>query len=322
MTPTPDTYEDFQAVESRRRKRLVFVCVAVTLLGVIGIAVYWPRLAPKESALAVAVDDALSEPFAELPNGVKVEIIGLAPMVANPVRWWKPDGSTLESAPKFEPSVFGLGTIELCRCLIHVRGVKDASDVTSSGMSSASYSEDKDAVGNPSVVAINSEIPIGPKSKTGTFRIGIAAEPWSPIQVLDVQGKRIASAEGGSNDLVAEDIEVTEVAVDSSGTMTNVWSEIPMAWERPQIKMAAIDAAGTRHDPIERGSKLDKASESRGQQRIYFSFRLLPAQIDHFEYQFRIYRHWVTFENISLEPGYRTAVRRKVTSVPQAGTAD
>jgi hypothetical protein len=97
--------------------------------------------------------------------------------------------------------------------------------------------------------------------------------------------------------------------------------DFPVEWRNPHLIIAAIDATGTRYDPISRGTRLDEKSRS-SRFELSLEFQLLPTQIERFEYQFRIYRHWVTFENISLEPGHRTTVRRKVTSVPRSGTAD
>ncbi len=318
MTPIPDTYEEFQAVQSRRRKRFVFVCGALALLVV---AFYGTRRAPTAPEVAVVVEETPSEPFAELPNGVRVEIIGLASKT-NPTTWWKPDGSPLDPPPTLNAPTFHIsstGPTAFYRCWLEVHGVDDPGSVAG-GMSGISSSE-RDAVTGEARIMFDGVLMASPQAKTASLDFGFATEPLSPVRILDPQGRRIAPPQGSPEELTLEDIEVQSVSLDSNGVTTKLLCDFPVEWRNPHLTIAAIDAAGTRYDPIRRGAQLDETSLS-GRFELSLEFQLLPTQIDHFEYQLRVYRHWVKFENISLEPGHRTTVRREVTSIPRMETAD
>jgi hypothetical protein len=239
-------------------------------------------------------------------------------METDPQIWWKPDGRALSPSPILDQIGLSLVTgHEMRRALIHVDGVEDYTAVTA-GMTGHRSSQ-KLPTGQ-SRVTYAGGLAVPPGTTETTVRVGVASEPLSPIRILDAQGQRIPAAADALPDHIREDIVVTEVkqAIDnpqslSGGAVPSVQTElsyeIPMSWRQMDLRMVVIDKMGIKHYEV--GSSYSIAENEKHQEMkccSYF-FPLLPTQIDRFEYQFRLYRHWVTFENVSLQPDRQTNVK-------------
>ncbi|HLQ45935.1 MAG TPA: hypothetical protein VK137_14445, partial [Planctomycetaceae bacterium] len=80
--------------------------------------------------------------IAELPNGVRVEFVGLAQMEEEAKTWWKPDGTPLDEVPKHGKETITVSGQEVRRALLRVHGDKlNFEDVTAPGMTNVFLAE-------------------------------------------------------------------------------------------------------------------------------------------------------------------------------------
>ena len=97
---------------------------------------------------------------------------------------------------------------------------------------------------------------------------------------------------------------------------TQVTIRVPLQWRQVDLRLFAIDKAGKSHD-VDLTVRLKPNEEDADYTRLA---KILPVsfdEVDHFEYQFRLYRHWVTFENASLRKGTQTTVNVKMETIPK-----
>ncbi len=134
-----------------------------------------------------------------LPDGVRVELVALAPLKPGPQVWWKPDGRGIEAIPLLttaEQSAFGTTqSNQHYRVLVTVHGGNDDMAVAT-GMSGSQIRQ-KLPTGE-SFRVCNGFIEVQPDQTTATIRIGIANEPRSPTRVLDARPRRDRSPDSSS----------------------------------------------------------------------------------------------------------------------------
>lgn len=303
--------------------------------------------APKKD---VTVLKSSENPFtATFPNDIKVEFVGLSRGVGDikaAGKWWRPDGSPLDQAPEHRGAsgVLKDGDVEsndpFVRTVMHVHGIGDNNAVTANAAIQIAESI-KDKSGGQYVAHFGYADAPG---RTRTFEVGVAIEPLSPRRWLDRDGKRIESKiEPGkvpAKDLIAEDITIEKVGPESwgkgattsqsgltdpvgpgdqkmgslSGT-TQVTIRFPMAWRKVDLHLFAIDKSGKSHD-ADFSVNLSPNEENADYIRLAKVMAVDYSEVDHFEYQFRVYRHWAIFDNVSLWKGTQTEVVTKSETIP------
>lgn len=239
---------------------------------------------------------------ASIDDTVKVELVGLAPMVEHPQQWWRPDGTPLTPAPDLDKS-HGFTQIqgqEGRRVLLKVRGVNSYSDVTASISGTRLHHH---LPNGEKLVTWVGALPRAAGTNDGTLTVGIATEPISPIRILEANGQR-RSHTNGIIDPVLEDIFVAGVT-GTERTELRLASAVP--WDRADLQIVAIDKEGKRHERFTSGSSQPDLKQSLPY-ILTLTFPAPQSQIDRFEYRFRLFRQWVTFTKISLEPGHNTKV--------------
>lgn len=290
---------------------------------------------------------------AKFPNDVRVEFVGLSRGVGDikaADKWWRPDGSPLEQAPEHRGAsgVLKEGELEsedpFVRTVIHVHGISDNNAVTATAaIESADSLKDKSG---GQYVAHHGYVDA--PALTRTFEVGVATDALSPSRWLDRDGKRIESkAEPGkvpAKDLIAEDITIEKVGPESwgkrvtnkkslskgglkdpvepgdekmgssSGT-TQVTIRFPLTWRKVDLRLFAIDKSGNSH-AADTTITLDPNDDNADYIRLAKVIPVDYSEVDHFEYQFRVYRHWATFENVSLWKGTQTEVVMKSETIP------
>ena len=100
-----------------------------------------------------------------------------------------------------------------------------------------------------------------------------------------------------------------------SGT-TQVTIRVPLEWRKVDLRLFAIDKAGKSY-AVDMTVRLEPNEKNANYARLA---KILPISfdlVDHFEYQFRLYRHWVTFENVSLQKGRKSLVSLKTETIPK-----
>ncbi|MCX7408118.1 MAG: M56 family metallopeptidase [Planctomycetales bacterium] len=295
--------------------------------------VHWTEFTDFAIEPAVALVPSLNFPkrhIAQLPGGVSIEFIGLKTMTEAdmPQQWWSPAGVTLRESPQLEPqhrNGWRIGNEELRRTMLHVRGANRMAIRTN--MSGSSL--DQKLASGEQIVSWSGALEKDPTKKTATVRVGIATEPLSPVRVLDANGKRQAATKDSPVDHIAEDIAIIEVASLNGGqkevegkqvsvVMSRLIYKTPTAWRQPDIQIVAIDKSGQKHFTSGGAGRFPTAATSKStgmaQGEIYFP--LPPDQIDRFEYQFRLFRHWVTFEGIAWNSGEMTNLVVSTDSLP------
>lgn len=294
-------------------------------------------------------------PFmAEFPNDVRVEFIGLsrgAGDVKAADKWWRPDGSPLEQAPTHRgvSGVLKDGEVEsenpFVRTVIHVHGIGDTSAVTSTAAVQIAESLQDNSGGQFVTQYGYTEAPRWKQ----TFEVGVAAEALSPRRWLDRNGKSIESkTEPGKvppKDLIAEDIIIEKVGpeswgkgVKSKGGMTDpvgpgdqkmgnlsgttqVTIRFPQSWRKVDLRLFAIDQAGNSH-AADFTIALDPNDDNADYIRLAKVIPVDYSEVDHLEYQVRVYRHWAIFENVSLWKGTNSEVVVKTETIPIGAMAN
>lgn len=345
------------------------------------------------------------EPFiATLPNGVRVEFVGLAPMEAEPKTWWKPDGTLLDEVPKHGQETMRVSGHEVRRVLLRVQGdTLNYRDVTAPGMTGVILAEPPGSGGPFIRIGGGYAFPSG--QKTGRFEVGIATQPQSPVRYLDAQGRRVTFLRrvnadrrssgstlvvdgidngrllGNDNGLgiglptarpqrefqvddtlgskptvvevgevqtvtdhIAENIEVLSVGIpplrqpalingqpvmspEKEADNKVLQQQTQFTWRAPNVpklmtvELVLIDVNGKQHQPVASGGGLHERQNRDGtphwgSTRRFFRFDVPTSRVAGFEYRLRPYQHWVTFENVSLQPGLPTDVKIKVESSP------
>jgi hypothetical protein len=293
----------------------------------------------RDQPLPEATPGSSIEFSCELPDGVKVEFVGLAKMSTDEKdakSWWKPDGSPKRFAPAYWGGLTAGGEREYVRTIFHVHGINDTNAVTVTSAMSSNH-QVVPAVGDP-LIANYGVIDIFPPDKTtSTFVVGVATEPRSSIRFLDVNGKRLPPSADAPPDPIAEDITIETIGdvtfgvrqVDGQTTFitpgdridtdgTQVTYRIPSEWQKVDLQISAIDKEGNSY-PGDVTVSLEPKEELRNTTRVVKLFSLPISEVDHFEYQFRLFRSWVTYEGVSLQPG-KTDVKVSSRSIPK-GTA-
>ena len=265
------------------------------------------------------VEHAPTIAIADLPQGVKVEFVGLTRMNEEDRTWWTPDGVDLSPIPKlpighgkFSISQNGKA-VDVRRFLIHVHGVDDFKSIAVSA--SGTNIVEQDSAGRQFVSFSGV---LGPADST--LRVGVATEPISPKRILDAKGIQQPLASDAPQDSVAEDIVVTSVEPFSpikaeSIVHTTLHYEMPVAWKQVDLRIVAVDKSGTEHHSATIGSKQPEPNASIWKHSV--TFPLPPDQVDRFEYQFRLYRHCAIFKNIAQNAGDRTQLAISTELIPE-----
>ena len=97
---------------------------------------------------------------------------------------------------------------------------------------------------------------------------------------------------------------------------TQVTIRIPLKWRQVDLRLFAIDKGGESHG-VDISVQLEPNEEHADYTRLAKVFPVSFDLVDHFEYQFRLYRHWVTFENISLRKGLKSQVSLVTETIPK-----
>ena len=249
---------------------------------------------------------------AKLPGDIEVELSGVGLHPSMDHDWWRPDGSELRSQPDVsDDGKFTVGSDAQARAkcrefLIQIRGLpKDHSVSTNYEASSASGSTFQNGLWTGYHGA-------GPfDDATTTVKLSVATVPYGPVLEFDREGVK------RKNLLIPKDlmslydhIVPLGVAEDAGETVLQI-ENAPYGdlYKLATWELVAVDTKGVQH---RRNSEFVPAFPGPREHR----FRLPKAEVSHFEYRVRPFQHFVTFENVSLEPGQKSEVKVSVKSLP------
>ncbi|MDB5389094.1 MAG: blaR1 8 [Planctomycetaceae bacterium] len=248
---------------------------------------------------------------ADLPGNIRVELVGIGFHPSKDREWWKPDGSKLAQFPNVESGVTVLpDSPERFKCRefqLEIRGLPPEHSVTArydaSASAKSSLFERELWTGRHAAGPFQSDIT--------SIRIGITTDYFGRRQAVDPSGKKLAAPDL-TPELQKLYNQVTPVKVESSGDTTELvlkGSELEKLEDCAEFKLIAVDVEEGEHKFTR---NLATATGNR-----HFVFPIPLARIARFEYRLRPYRHWVTFENVSLQPDHDTSLRIKTETVAE-----
>ena len=262
----------------------------------------------------------------KLPTGAAIELIGVGAHEAKTKDWWNANGIRLLRDPRDSrlcqvafPTNAGPSQSDCREFAVQVSGLPKV--YVGYGLipleSHLAYqvcyeSDDQVAreviVTEPSVFTIGS-LPAPFKAKAATLRIGMdELQEEEFVRSLDPDGKKQgddpAFAETKRVEELIQPLRVRTLEDRTELTLKSVPRGRSDIIETAPI---AIDKDNHRHNSVSAIRLAD------GQ--INYLYQVPQDRIAKFEYRLKRYRHWVTFENVSLQPGQQTDVKVKVESL-------
>ncbi len=282
--------------------------------------------------------------LAEWSDGKSLEFVGLTKNTAPANDGWQPSGlpiddvgywkSTItlhnkhsisgyaENGPHPEPDANAIDF------LFRFRGLKAQPSITFD-LPTQTTSFHNDPVQDPYQLRVAARrrepLPEGAKwtLPDGVVRVGVTDEPWGRWVKISPEGLVLDPIQ--PDERHASTYKLIQVIGSKQNERISTGSAILFkepadnkdpgnpdhryAWE-----YRAIDNEGQEHWAIKWEGNNDESQYGLAQP--------LPAgkTLSHYEYRVRPYRHWVTFENVSLQPGPQTEVKATASSLPAAPT--
>lgn len=265
--------------------------------------------------------DEKPAPFvAELPGGVKVELLSIGYHQTLMKKWWAADGTVLPAEPRdpklkrVEFSSFTGGSLqgEAREVAVRITGIPKQETFVGYQFCWEPYG---DAVSNAVVYEpsefTSASMPLVSqlKDKKVSLRICIDPLPEEIVRTISADGTKKLGGDPMSEVLRRVDALMQPVRVEKVGDQTELLLKPVNRGAGPPINEwvpVAIDKVGGRHESIRSGGR-----------EGFFTYRYPVAlsEIARFEYRLKPYRHWVTFSNLSVHPGEKTDVQVKVESL-------
>ncbi|OQA01343.1 MAG: Methicillin resistance mecR1 protein [Planctomycetes bacterium ADurb.Bin412] len=231
---------------------------------------------------------------ATLPNGAIVTLIGVCENPNEGKQWWQPDGSLLKTVPynginvsvPIVPDRRNLNLAVLIENTIENDGVGFRIGIPQSqgfGIGQAR----KDGKTVPNLQGVLFDLPM--ENKTADVHVGVAAGQWFTKETRkpDFNGTISTQTMIWNGPITQDNKTVLHVAHMETDLETRI---------------IAMDKSGNIHTG---GSTSGGKDEFVSAQII---FRLPLSEIAEFQFQTRPYQ-WLTFQNISLQPGQKTDVQ-------------
>ncbi|NOX56225.1 MAG: M56 family metallopeptidase, partial [Planctomycetes bacterium] len=245
---------------------------------------------------------------AKLPDGLTVELLAVVAHDVETASAWRPDGGPFDTGlelPTWEGlSPIGLGPKSRV-VVLKFTGLTANRHVTYrlSGKWMALH-RDKDGVARLAIATDDEHKPL-------SFAVGISDEQWGPFQTVNTQGniEKAIEPPAACRDIY-ERFKPDHIKGFPQETHFR-WSGLKPMDDRAEREVVAVDLDGQRHKPYGR-----TVWQKGGEHFAVEVFQLPRSRIARFEYRLRPYRHWVTFENVSPQPGRMTDVKITARSVP------
>lgn len=274
---------------------------------------------------------------ANLPGGLQVELVGITKNTEPAARGWKPDGRPIGDVGYWPATTYRNGhtsgsftengehpapNAQAIDLLFRFRGLTTQPSLTFSlATDGTSYSHLP--VKDPYQIRVTTERrgPPPPGSQwsipDGEMRVGLTDEPWGKWLQIATDGQILNPMQEGDlyrsyyNQLDVKGVQPHERAP----------NKIALVLVRPKqmssdfnFEIRGIDPEGESQWVLEwegRGIEGTELIESR--------WGLASPEkkpLERFEFRLRPYRHWVTFEGVSLHPGQESDVKVSVKSIP------
>lgn len=285
--------------------------VSAAILALIGAAIasmFSTGVAEDEAPVAATPTERY---IAMIPDIGTVEMVGVGFHQSRRTDWWQANGQRLAADPHDEslPLMRLIkarfpGSQEKCREFgLRITGVPEEEQIFGLQFRFDGYSEGLHRVvlRGPSEFRFGT-IPIDKSlsSRRASVRVCFG-ESEKFVRTFDVSGQKLNQPLENKHARKADE-QFQPVRVESVKGQSQLllkpydWGTDPPINEYPP---AAITKDGERHESIQAGGRKGFSA---------YLYDVPREQIDHFEYAFYLYDHWVTFENISLDAGQETEV--------------
>jgi beta-lactamase regulating signal transducer with metallopeptidase domain len=268
--------------------------------------------AEEVSAAPVVADKSETAPgqplLVEFPDRTSVELLGVAHTETPSAEGWRPDGRRFEEvpdwpdAPKLEFMHESSRKPEMRDFVVRLKGI--------GSRHLAWRFPGLPTWRNPGRGDVSTlRIPVGRIASDApiTFRVGISEPEWGPLQRVDLNGVVTSSEEMPRFCRESYERVRPEAPEKLLNSVVFRWNGLRNTDDFVDAEVVAIDKSGRRHQP--------GGSTAWGDEPFRATvFSLAAEDIDHFEYRLRPWRHWVTFENVSLKPGTTTEPKMRSQS--------
>jgi beta-lactamase regulating signal transducer with metallopeptidase domain len=248
-----------------------------------------------------------SDPFTvKLPDGITVELLGVAENPSTDKPWWRPDGSPLAQRPYGTlHTLTNGGEGYLPREVVVSLGNLPSEPASVQLLSDPPYNAAGGGLDRPvkDGTTLTATAMSVPDKDTVTIRVGVAAGPWKTVK----ESPRGAEATSSSGTGIAFS-HVYEKR-DAHSDDTEVFVSVAHNISGPQTRVVAVGKDGREHSASSEG-----AGGAAGFCLLSAVFsKLALNDIAVFRLESRPYR-WVEFHNVSLHPGHKTHVTAAIAS--------
>ncbi|MBC7819310.1 MAG: M48 family metalloprotease, partial [Planctomycetaceae bacterium] len=277
--------------------------------------------------------------IANLPDGHSIEFVGITKNTAPAKEGWRPDGQRMGDVPDFKVHLGGpiLGgtfsgatppeDVNARDFLFEFQGLRNQPSMNFQlpfGMPIYSQDPIQDSQLRLRVLAHlnDKEHPFpdaASKPRPHPLRVGLTDEPWGTWQQFSATGQLLNQL--GENDLHRS--SYSQIQFQRVGPSQHRPNRTALVFRQPKqhFQQCAFEMRGFDTDGQEVRSLYWRSQLVAGTDLEEFEWFPNPPltegqQLARFEYRLRPYRHWVTFENVSLVPGQQTDVKVKVESQP------
>jgi serine/threonine-protein kinase len=316
----------------------------IAILGTIGMIllgiVLWQATEPLRPKVGMQSGISLEPKLlsAKLPDGLSVALVGITKNTRPANEGWLPDGSKLSEVAEWPTGNFLWGN--------------DSSADNPDNRALAANARDllfefRGLRGQPSFwfepTGTRRQIPVAdpyrlrysicPPNPSNApddgilmlnkLRVGLTDESWGPWQRISAAGELLNQL--GDKDLYWSsyshiELQRVEPSRDHSNRTLLVLRQPKHHSRLFDFEICAFDTDGQEYKVREWQSRsVENTDLEESEWSVMNSFPD-DKQLARFEYRLRPYRHWITFENVSLQPGEQTDVKVKVESVPTEPT--
>lgn len=290
--------DEHEAMRLHRPGLMMIALAAVLMLGALSrLAVNAEQESPAETKQTPAM--------VTLPNGVMVELLGVTED-PDGERWWHADGEPLAEIPEISgrsrtfPDERSLARFFVLRAHnLPFESLHQVDVTPSKGGASAS---DRTKFG-PLHIGSMHTIPNDVESVS--VRLGFTSGEWETVCVLNRKGDVQDGASRGG---------VGAVRLTTADADVELTLQVPYEVDGEKVRYRAqiVDENGTAHSPIRTG-----ASSHGDDLKLEYRYGLKREEIHEIRVEAVSFRYWVTFRNVSLQPGHHTDVEIEVEAPDQ-----
>jgi len=267
-----------------------YICILICFLGI--------------SAYA-ATEESKEKFTAALPDGTTIELVGLRyfdvryleQFKDRDIPWWRPDGSPLPNSPDSRQTRGAGGDSHL----FLIRATGDSScDGRAVGPWNTTLSikpVTQKAKGFEEDDLRHFTLRFSPNQKQADIKLGLATGDWKVADTWTIRPRWTPY-----NLILSSSDQLILRCPEQKGS--DVIAEVTQIITERATRLILFDKDGNQYE-----SEGEIQGEGVGLVRHVHRFKNLDrSSIEHIEFQARPYEYWITFRNVSLQPGQKTQV--------------